>query len=461
MTPEERPPRRRGGIRLRTTIAAMGVMVAALAVGAVFLVARQRAALTSSVDTALGLRVRDIAAELQAGSLPGDIAVPSEENAFAQIATGGQVVRSSPNVEGEGPISSHPAGRSNPSTATVDSLPIGDGPFRVAALSVRAPDGTSYRIDVGASAEPISDGVRSLTWSLASGAPLLVALVGVTTWLVVGRTLRPVEAIRSQVEHITGEALSQRVPTPPGDDEITRLADTMNDMLDRLETALERQRRFVADASHEYRSPLTAIRAQLEVDLAHPEQADWQRSGHEILEETVRLQRLTEDLLELARVDAGVARDREVVLDLDDLVLSELRRLRTVSSRRIDGSGVSAAQVRGDADELRRVIRNLLDNADRHARTSVTVTLNTRDGRAELRVIDDGGGVAPEDRERIFERFARSDDDRARGRGGTGLGLSIARELAEAHQGTLVVEESPQGGATFVLTLPDAEQTPG
>jgi signal transduction histidine kinase len=438
----------------------MAVMVVALTLGAVFLVGRQRVALTSSVDTALGLRVQDIAAELEAGSLPGDIAIPSEENAFAQIITGSQVVRSSPNVEGEGPISTHRAGQSTPSTATVENLPIGDGPFRVAALAVRAPDGTRYRVDVGTSAEPISDGVRNLTRSLGAGAPLLVALVGATTWLVVGRTLRPVEAIRSRVERITGEELSQRVPTPPGNDEITRLAATMNDMLERLETALERQRSFVADASHEYRSPLTAIRTQLEVDLAHPEQADWQRSGREILEETIRLQRLTEDLLHLAQVDARVARNREMVLDLDDLVLSELRRLRTVSSRRIDGSGVSAAQVRGDADELRRVIRNLLDNADRHARSSVIVTLSSVDGLVKLRVLDDGPGVAPADRERIFERFARSDDDRARDRGGTGLGLSIARELALAHGGTLIIEESPQGGACFVLTLPDAELAP-
>ena len=310
-----------------------------------------------------------------------------------------------------------------------------------------------YTVIVGSSLERVQEAIRDLVAGLVLGAPLLIAVVGATTWLVVGRALRPVEAIRTEVEGITAHGLDRRVPEPSVNDEIGRLARTMNSMLARLEASTTRERRFVADASHELRSPLTAIRAQLEVDLAHVGGADWQATERDVLTETMRLQRLVDDLLVLARADAPDAPANWEVLDLDDLVLAEARRLRVRGKVHVDARAVSAVAVRADRDALLRVIRNLLDNAERHASAQVTIALDEADAWAEIVIHDDGLGVPSDGRERIFQRFARSDGGRDRDRGGAGLGLAIAREIVAAHGGTLILD--PQGpGATFRIRLP-------
>ena len=230
----------------------------------------------------------------------------------------------------------------------------------------------------------------------------------------------------------------------------------MNAMLDRVEVATTSQQRFVADASHELRSPLTRIRSELEVDLAHPGTADPEATRRSALDEIERMQRLVEDLLALARHDNDptsitVAR---AVVDLDDVVFHEIHRRQPTIGIGIDCAGVSAAQVRGDAGQLARLVRNLLDNAIRHARTRVTVDLSEHAEVAVLTVADDGPGIPSDDHERVFERFTRLDFARPADEGGTGLGLTIARAITVRHHGTIHIDEGYHFGARFVVQLP-------
>jgi signal transduction histidine kinase len=246
--------------------------------------------------------------------------------------------------------------------------------------------------------------------------------------------------------------LDRRVPEPPTTDEIARLAHTMNAMLDRLARAAERQRRFVADAAHELRSPLARVRAELEVDAAHPASADQAATATSVLDQTLGLQRLVDDLLLLAREDAGIATPAQFVpVDLDD-VAAAVVRLR--QDPRIVARDLAPVQVLGSRNQLERVVANLLDNAVRHARERIVLTLAARGSAAELTVSDDGPGIPAADAERIFERFTRLDDARSARDGGAGLGLAIARDIAERHGGSLTLDPAVSGGARFVLRLP-------
>jgi signal transduction histidine kinase len=230
-------------------------------------------------------------------------------------------------------------------------------------------------------------------------------------------------------------------------------------MLERLRGSAARQRQFVSDASHELRSPLAGMRAELEVALAHKEDADWPGTAGDVLEDLGRLQRLVDQLLVLARLDesAPVAADRSV--DLDDLVLREARRARERDGLVVDIRGVSAGRVRGDPDRLRQVVRNLVDNAARHARSKVTLGLQAEAGSAVLTVADDGPGIPAAERERIFERFTRLDEARASDSGGYGLGLAITREIVAAHGGTVEAGDPPVG-ARLVVHLPLEDPAP-
>jgi len=461
MTEPIQGPARWGSLRTRTTIAAMVIVAVALLIGSVFLISRQHTALTDVVETGAGLRSKDLATSLVDGSLPADVAVPVEDEAFAQIVdSGGRVVRASPNIDGQPPVVDPGTMRGGTEAVTMNEPPVGDDPFRVVAHQVDV-NGEPYTVIVGASLEPVADAVDELIRTLIVGSSAIVLLVGAIAWVVVGRALRPVEEIRAEVELISGTELARRVPETGGGDEIDRLAHTMNSMLDRIETATDRQRRFVADASHEMRSPLTAIRAQLEVDLAHPAEAAWQDTENEVLGEALRLQRLVDDLLLLARADAPTTQKEWEVLDLDDIVLAEARKLRIRAQRNVDARAVSAVQVRGDRDALVRAIGNLMSNAERHARDTVTVTLGADDQGALLTIADDGPGVPPAQRESIFDRFARGDAARSRDQGGAGLGLAISREIAVAHGATLELASDDCPGATFQLRLPAAATVDG
>ena len=299
----------------------------------------------------------------------------------------------------------------------------------------------------------VDDTISSITHALLIGFPALVLLVGVLAWYMAGRALRPVEAIRSEAASITHTTIHRRVPVPATHDEISRLASTMNEMLDRLEDASTRHRKFVSDASHELRSPVASIRTQLEVALRRPSRDDWPVVAQRVLAEDERLEQAVADLVELARLDEGVVYRDLAEVDLDEVVFEECSRERAIP---IDTSGVSGGRVNGRRDALARAVRNLVDNACRHAESRVTVTLQTRDGDVELVIADDGPGIAPEDRTRVFERFTRLDEGRARDAGGMGLGLAVVKSTVERHGGRVTIDDAEPHGARFVVRIPAA-----
>ncbi|MFB6705808.1 ATP-binding protein [Streptomyces sp. NPDC056333] len=339
-------------------------------------------------------------------------------------------------------------------TATVD----GDtADYRFASVSATTGAGVTLTVHAGAPLATEQKAVGSVRGAMLIGLPVMLLIVAAVTWLVTRRALRPVEGIRAEMAAITAsEDLSRRVPEPGSRDEIARLARTTNETLTALEASVDRQRRFVADASHELRSPIASLRTQLEVGAAHPELLDVRGA----VADTVRLQALAADLLLLARLDAG-ERPGSSRLDMGALVHEE------VSQRTGDRIPVTVSvlpseplEVTGSRSQLARIIGNLLDNAERHAASSVAVSVCTERGSVVVAVGDDGPGVPEPERERIFERFVRLDDARSRDEGGAGLGLAIARDVARRHRGTLTVTRSPEGGARFELRLP-ARPDPG
>jgi signal transduction histidine kinase len=314
-------------------------------------------------------------------------------------------------------------------------------------------EAAGYDIAVAASLEEVDDSRAALVTPLLVGLPLMLLLVGGTTWLVAGRALAPVERIRREVEEITGDRLDRRVPEPGSRDEIHRLAETMNRMLARLEDSRTRQQQFVADASHELRSPLASIRQAAEVVRTHPGALPEGELAEAVLEESARMQRLVEQLLLLTRADGGGAARGLSDVDLDDLALAEARRVSR-SGLAVQTTGVGAGRVRGDATALAQVVRNLVDNAARHATGTVAVTVRETGDSVELLVDDDGHGIPEEHRRRVFERFVRLDEARARDAGGSGLGLAIVQEIVTAHGGTVTVTSAPLGGARFLVRFP-------
>jgi len=290
-------------------------------------------------------------------------------------------------------------------------------------------------------------------WLLLAASPLLLAAVGAVTWIAVGRSLRSVDRIRERVETIGASDLHERVPVPAAKDEVAALAHTMNRMLGRLEQSAAVQRQFIADASHELRSPLASMRVSLDVAQSVGGHDAWREAEPVLSDEVDRMTHLVGGLLMLAKADEGAISLQKVAVDLDDLMTSEARRLRaqttlTVSSR------IEAIQVAADPERLAQALRNLIDNAARFAEHRINVTVDKADDSAVLGVEDDGPGIPADRRESVLERFARLDDHRGRGQGGSGLGLSIASEIVCLHGGYIVVGESALGGAQVSLVLP-------
>jgi signal transduction histidine kinase len=327
-----------------------------------------------------------------------------------------------------------------------------DFPLELTSRVVDTPSG-EMTVRAASRVDEVRRSVEAVTRTLVVGLPGLVLLVAGVAWLLVGRSLRPVEAIRTEAEAITGSTIHRRVPEPGADDEIGRLARTMNAMLGRLEASQLRQRQFVSDASHELRSPVAAIRSDLEVALREGAGADWPTVAGAVLGEEARLERLLDDLLVLAGADEGAGPPPSTPVDVTALVADDAARSRRVPVRAHVAAG---AFVPGAARDLGRVVTNLVDNAARHARTAVDVTVSVTAGSVVITVDDDGPGIPPADRERVFERFTRLDEGRARHDGGAGLGLAVARSVVTRHRGTVTATTSPTTGARLTVTLPRA-----
>ena len=430
---------------------AAAIAAAVLLVVGVALVVVVRGELYENLDRSLDQRAADVDIATRTESAPM-IMTSDPEDHFAQVLdASGRLIAATGNAEDL--ATAWPLPDAGTTTFTTDSLPIEDDAYRV-LVRVSDDGGVRRYTVVGENIDDLRDTIRTLVATLAILFPVALAALAAAVWWLVGRTLRPVDDIRAEVDAIGLQQLDRRVPAPGTGDEVDRLAATMNEMLDRLEVAAAQQRRFVADASHELRTPLTRMRTQLEVDLRSGV-VDHERTLRSVLDDTVEMQQLVDDLLFLARRDAigaGAGVVPAMTVDLDVLALDEARAVRDESTVEIDTSGVGAAAVPGSESDLRRLLRNLLTNAVRHATGRVTVSLREEGSHAVLTVEDDGPGIPAVDRDRVFERFVRLDE--ARGGGGSGLGLAIVREITIAHGGTVRIVDTELGGAGIVVTLP-------
>ncbi len=371
----------------------------------------------------------------------------------------GKVIASTPRLYGKPPMATFTPDGTNVSTSVVcggDFL-IGECDLVVAQWAHRGGE----RLVVYSASPTVPPLVDP--WLATAVIGGMAVLAGTITYIghrIVTVSLKPVTAVRTELDEINANSLDRRVPVSPGDDEIHELADSVNRTLARLEGAMERQRQFTADASHELRTPLAGLRAQLEEARLHPGETDLNELLAHSLSDLDRLESIITDLLLLAKIECSPPQLRERI-DLATLVRAEVSRRADPQKVRL----VLAPEVPVDAvhSQIGRAVTNLLDNAERHARETVAVEVRANGDGAEVIVDDDGEGIAETDRGRIFERFARLDAARSRDRGGTGLGLAIARSIAHAHDGTLQVGTSPFGGARFVLRLhkapPDGDAT--
>ena len=422
---------RRFSIRARIASLTALIFTVILVIAALLFVAQLRTSLYGNVSAS---------AERDAEAISDTVPVADDwddDDRFFQVVEGGSVVAASENAESV----SIPAGDSV-------RLPDEDGTF----LVVRESD-DGREVIVGHSVTDADEAVDTVVQLLFVALPVIDLVVYGLMFLVVGRALRPVEKMRREVDEVTGTSLDRRIADPGSNDEIGRLATTMNRMLGRLDESQKAQRRFISDASHELKSPLASLRQYAEIARSYPDRMSEAELAEAVLDEGGRLERLVRNLLLLARVDEqslGLATDS---VDLDDLLLAEGTRLRGTTELSVDTSAVAAVRVPGDAGLLGQVVRNLADNAARHATSTVRLSASQRAG-AVIVVEDDGEGIPASERDRVFERFVRLDEARGRDAGGTGLGLAIVRELVAAHGGTVAVDASTLGGARFTVSLP-------
>ncbi len=445
---------RRVGLRVRVAAVACVTVGVALTIGALLLVAMLRGRLDNAATTAATLRARDVTALAEAGALPRQLALPGEETAFVQVIDqAGSVIASTENITGEPAISTaRPAGV-NALKLTIPIPPLDERPMRVMVMNAETTAGT-LTVYAGENLDDAHDTTTAIVTVLAVGLPMLLLVVAAVTWWAVGRTLRPVRNITSTMADITTSDLHRRVGVPSARDEIRQLATTVNATLARLDKSIEQQRQFVADASHELRGPLAALRADLEISITHPERTNWQNVARDTLGDVERLQDLTDDLLVLARIDSELPRPHGPV-ELSVIVVDALQALRRQDIQVTTLGLDTAAVTDGDDFQLRRMVRNLIRNAEEHATSHVIITLQTTPGIVRLTVADDGPGIPPGDRHQIFERFVRLDTARTRDSGGTGLGLAIVDDVVTNHLGTITVTDTDPHGATFTVDLPE------
>lgn len=432
-------------LRARLLLISAAALALGLAAGGVLLVmvltfAQGRAVHDEALETARG-----VARLVNQGQFPNPIQVPAGVQA--------QVIDEQNRVR----LVSATANRLTPMLYEEELRDLPDGEGRVIPGSRIGFEGDTWvvkltagpatqpvRILVARSTDQLTQSVHLLRVTLLIAFPLLVALLAAGLWRLLGAALRPVDALRTGAEEITGGTRAGRLPVPDSHDEVGRLAITLNDMLHRLDTARARQRAFVADAAHELRSPLTNMRTELEVAQRLPDDTDWPALTDDLLADVQRLSRLVDDLLLLARADDGGGRAisrRLEPIDLGQLVGEVAARYPDV--RHEDATG--PLPLVADPDALARVVANLLDNACRHRSSTVTVRTAKADLDLLIVVTDDGPGIPVEDRERVFDRFTRLDDGRARDAGGSGLGLAIVRELVRRHGGSVTLGDAGPG----------------
>jgi signal transduction histidine kinase len=430
-------------VRIRVTLVATAVVAAALMIAAAALWATVRVSLYDGLREGAEQDASAVSSQIEESG-PSALGELDDDRLIQVVDASGAVIARSEGAPLT-PVTSaeHP-----------DQIEHVDGAAYVVAVERATPDNL---VIAGRQTEAADQTIAAVAMLLAVGVPILVALVGAVSWVGAGRALRPVERLRRQVGDVTSATLSRRVDEPGTNDEVHRLARTLNDMLARLNLAQASQQRFISDASHELRSPLAVLRQYAELLRDHPERVEGGELARVVLDEGARLESLVQGMLVLARADeAALHLDRRDV-DLDDLLLEEAKRLRGIEGLDVRTTGITAVRVRGDRALLSQMVRNLVDNAARHSRARISLSVRRGAESATLVVSDDGPGIAPDDRERAFERFVRLDPGRAREHGGSGLGLAIVAEIVRAHGGTARIEQSVElGGARLVVKLPAA-----
>ncbi|WP_150209272.1 sensor histidine kinase [Streptomyces venezuelae] len=462
---------RGSSLRARAALAAALAMAALLAAGGLWLHHLLRANLLDNTASRTELAARKAAAQADAHALPADGRLPAPDagvDLVLVLDAHGRTLAAGGNTRAVAPAElagvRPPPGTDSRTVILPADRPGGERRGVVLVEAQGAGPGERVTVYAMTVLGDVDDATRAIALGLLAGAPPLIGFAALLAWWVTGQALRPVTAIRSGLAAVTASRLDRRVPDPGGADEIARLARTVNDTLDRLERSDARQRQFTADASHELRNPLAAVRSRLEVALAgapRPGDRPDRESVRAALAETDRLQRIAADLLLLARLDGGADGAAGEPVDLALLAAEDAARRPVPRPRQVRLRVEAEAPVpaTGRPARLERALANLVDNALRHARTEVVVRAyaaapGTAAATAVLEVRDDGPGIPAADRDRVFERFVRLDEDRGRTGGGTGLGLPIAREIARAHGGEVTAGEAPGGGTRLVLRLP-------
>jgi signal transduction histidine kinase len=454
---------RRRSLRGRVTVTTTVGLAVALVLGAMLLRHALLVSLTREVDGAARQGGQEVAA-LGNGNrpLPDPVPVVAGTLTVQVLGPDHRIIDASPGADRLVPLLS-PA-EVAATLRTGRAVPLDGRPFGIPYLMrvVAVPANGGKVVLSAAAYTQVSDSMMTLDRALLVGTPLLLLLLAGATWLVVGSTLRPIAALRRGAQVVTATGKARALPVPEAHDEVRTLAVTLNDMLARLDAAQRRQRSLVSDTAHELRSPIASIRAQLEVALDHPEQQDWNQTGRDVLADTLRLARLAEDLLVLARLDEHQPRTAAGrAVDLAVLVTEEAKRS---AGGRVPVTARTAGPclVTGEVEGLRRMLRNLIENAMRYTKSGVEVAALREAGEAVLTVSDDGPGIPAADRERAFDRFVRLDDARSRDEtetGGAGLGLAIVRAIARANGGTAYLEDAAPG-LRAVVRLPLAASQP-
>jgi signal transduction histidine kinase len=452
--------RSKWGIRKRSVLSAVVVVTVSLLVGGAFLLLVLQSSLTSAAWSSLSVRANDAARLLEEEGIEETQSTLAEDRRSAEqvqiIDEANRVVAWTNRRLRTDPISTLRPAAGQTAKEELPGVPAlgGDDEVLVSARGVEV-HGKPYVVLVAAPLEVQTETLRTVGLLLLAAAPPLVALVAVAVWVLVGQSLKTVERIRRQVSEIDGRRLSERVEMPPTDDEIAALASTMNEMLDKLEHSNNSHRAFFSDASHELRSPLSTLVTTAEVASLDKSGKTWLDMQQTVLSESSRMQSLVEDLLTLAKVDAHQLQLEIEDVDLEEVLDSEIKRLRTVSSLEIT-SALQPVRVRGDERRLAQVFRNLLDNAARHAKSAIRIGMERRSGKVVVSVDNDGEIISSEDRNRVFERFARLDASRSTDGGGSGLGLAISREIMGAHGGAVVATER-DAWCRFQVILPPVD----
>jgi len=442
-------------LRTRVTVVASLGITAAIVLGVAVMYLLQIQSLRRTIDDQLRTYATQIAQSAAGGTWPKILAPSSlDPNTEAQvIAPDGSVLAATRTLVGLPPVYLLAPGSDVPirQKAADGVLP---GEVRIVAVRTTA-GGRPVTIVTATSTGLLNQVNSGFARNLVIALPIILIAAAAAIWLVVGWALRPVERICRAVTGITSAGLSRRIPEPGTSDEIDHLAKTMNDMLTRLDDSARRQQRFVADASHELRSPLAAIRTTLEVGLAHADQAPWPVIADRAVQQAARLEDLIHQLLLLARADERLLTAHRQLVDLGQLLRGILARIHPHPVG-IDLDLAPEVVTVGNPDHLERLFRNVIDNALRFARTRVVIRAASATTTVQVEILDDGPGIPATERDRVFDRFVRLSSSRERSSGTTGLGLAIAREIATAHGGQITAagRDGEGDGARIVVTLP-------